>query len=192
MDPRRRVGARRSGLDAPGDRPVVAGGAPRSRRCGYLLVHLLAETAHHAGHADIVREAIDGRAGGDHDELGDAEYWKRLRGQDPGRGRRPPDPRWLRSERASVSRPQIGRATDASRRDRMTRFTPVNWKPPLLDVVIAAAFVAMTVAEAVFSPKVASPVEHVVVAGLAMAALAWRRRAPLVVAATRDRLQPRR
>ena len=43
----------------------------------------------------------------------------------------------------------------------MTRFTSVNWKPPLLDVVIAAAFVAMTVAEAVFSPKVASPVEHV-------------------------------
>ena len=65
----------------------------------------------------------------------------------------------------------------------MTRFTPVNWKPPLLDVVIAAAFVAMTVAEAVFSPKVASPVEHVVVAGLAMASLAWRRRAPLVVTA---------
>jgi hypothetical protein len=42
---------------------------------GYLLVHLLAETAHHAGHADIVREAIDGRAGDDHDELGDAEFW---------------------------------------------------------------------------------------------------------------------
>ena len=65
----------------------------------------------------------------------------------------------------------------------MTRFTSVNWKPPLLDVVIAAAFVAMTVAEAVFSPKVTSPVEHVVVAGLAMASLAWRRRAPLVVTA---------
>jgi len=65
----------------------------------------------------------------------------------------------------------------------MTTVTSVNWKPPLLDVAIAAAFVAMTVAEAVFSPKVSSPVEHVVVAGLAMAALAWRRRAPLVVAA---------
>ena len=50
-------------------------------------------------------------------------------------------------------------------------------------MVIAAAFVAMTVAEAVFSPKVASPVEHVLVAGLAMASLAWRRRAPLVVTA---------
>jgi signal transduction histidine kinase len=59
----------------------------------------------------------------------------------------------------------------------------VNWKPPLLDTLIAVAFVAMTVAEAVFSSKVTSPVEHSVVAGLAMASLAWRRRAPLVVAA---------
>ena len=48
---------------------------------------------------------------------------------------------------------------------------------------IAAVFVAMTTAEAVFSAKVSSPVEHVVVAGLAMASLAWRRRAPLAVAA---------
>ena len=59
----------------------------------------------------------------------------------------------------------------------------MNWKPPLLDALIAVAFVAMTVAEAVFSPAVSRPVEHVLVAGLAMAALAWRRRAPLVVAA---------
>ena len=59
---------------------------------------------------------------------------------------------------------------------------PVNWKPPLLDALIAVAFVAMTVAEAVFSPAVSKPVEHLLVAGLAMAALAWRRRAPLLVA----------
>jgi signal transduction histidine kinase len=58
----------------------------------------------------------------------------------------------------------------------------VNWKPPLLDALIAAVFLAMTVAEAVFSPDVRSPVQHAVVAGLAMVALAWRRRAPLVVA----------
>ncbi|MET0839412.1 MAG: sensor histidine kinase [Marmoricola sp.] len=58
----------------------------------------------------------------------------------------------------------------------------MNWKPPLLDALIAAVFVAMTVAEAIFSTDVRSPVEHVVVAGLAMAALAWRRRASLVVA----------
>jgi hypothetical protein len=28
-----------------------------------LLVHTIAETARHAGHADIIREAIDGAAG---------------------------------------------------------------------------------------------------------------------------------
>ena len=62
------------GLDAP----ASVSWWPEERRVttlGYLLVHLLAETAHHAGHADIVREAIDGRAGDDHDELGDADYW---------------------------------------------------------------------------------------------------------------------
>ena len=59
----------------------------------------------------------------------------------------------------------------------------MNWKPPLLDAFIAAVFVAMTVAEALFSSKVTSPVEHLLVAGLAMASLAWRRRAPLVVTA---------
>jgi signal transduction histidine kinase len=65
----------------------------------------------------------------------------------------------------------------------MTTVCSVNWKPPLLDVAIATAFVAITVAEAVFSTKVTSPVEHVVLAGLAVATLAWRRRVPLVVAA---------
>ena len=29
----------------------------------HILVHMLAETARHAGHADIVRETVDGRAG---------------------------------------------------------------------------------------------------------------------------------
>jgi len=47
-----------------------------STTLGYLLVHLLAETAHHAGHADIVREAIDGRGGRDQDEVGDAAWWQ--------------------------------------------------------------------------------------------------------------------
>ncbi|GAA1268279.1 hypothetical protein Psi02_10240 [Planotetraspora silvatica] len=37
---------------------------------------MVAETAQHAGHADIVREMIDGRGGSDHDML-DAEKWKR-------------------------------------------------------------------------------------------------------------------
>lgn len=63
------------GLDAPATVPWW----PHERRVttlGYLLVHLLAETAHHAGHADIVRESIDGYAGADHDEIGDEEHWQ--------------------------------------------------------------------------------------------------------------------
>ena len=44
-------------------------------------------------------------------------------------------------------------------------------------------FVALVGGEAAFSPSVASPALHLVVAGLAMSALAWRRVAPLGVAA---------
>ncbi|MPZ94662.1 MAG: hypothetical protein GEU96_07035 [Propionibacteriales bacterium] len=54
--------------------------------------------------------------------------------------------------------------------------------PPRVDILIAAAFVLLTVAEALFSSGVRSPVLHLVVAGLAMATLAWRRSFPLVVA----------
>ena len=91
---------------------------PEERRVttlGYLLVHLLAETAHHAGHADIVREAIDGRAGGDHDEFGDEEYVERptWRGSRP-RPTHERATRWLRSERSERLGTQIGRATDAA------------------------------------------------------------------------------
>ena len=63
------------GLDAPASVPWW----PEERRdttLGYLLVHLLAETAHHAGHADILRETIDGRGGNDHDEIGDEAWWQ--------------------------------------------------------------------------------------------------------------------
>jgi hypothetical protein len=47
----------------------------RDTTLGVLLVRVLADTAQHAGHADILRELIDGRGGPDHDELGDADYW---------------------------------------------------------------------------------------------------------------------
>ena len=63
------------GLDAPATVPWW----PEERRettLGYLTVHMLAEIAHHAGHADILREEIDGRGGRDHDEVGDAEWWE--------------------------------------------------------------------------------------------------------------------
>jgi hypothetical protein len=35
----------------------------------------VAETAQHAGHAEIIRETIDGQGGRDHDAIGDAEWW---------------------------------------------------------------------------------------------------------------------
>jgi uncharacterized damage-inducible protein DinB len=48
-----------------------------------VLVHVIAETHRHAGHADIVRELIDGAAGlrADNDNLapGDQEWWERYR-----------------------------------------------------------------------------------------------------------------
>jgi hypothetical protein len=62
------------GLDAPARVPWW----PAERQdttLGSLLVRVVDETAHHAGHADIVREMIDGRAGSDPDSLGDATWW---------------------------------------------------------------------------------------------------------------------
>jgi len=48
-----------------------------------ILVHMIAETDRHAGHADIVRELIDGAAGlrDDNDNMapGDATWWKDYR-----------------------------------------------------------------------------------------------------------------
>jgi hypothetical protein len=41
------------------------------------LIRMVAETAQHAGHADIVRELIDGRGGADHDGYGDDDTWRR-------------------------------------------------------------------------------------------------------------------
>jgi uncharacterized damage-inducible protein DinB len=38
-----------------------------------MLVHMITETARHAGHADIVRELVDGRAGNDDGNLPDQE-----------------------------------------------------------------------------------------------------------------------
>lgn len=61
-------------LDAPGSVPHW----PEDRRAttlGVLLIRMVAETAQHAGHADIVRELIDGRAGSDHDSV-DEETWR--------------------------------------------------------------------------------------------------------------------
>lgn len=51
--------------------------ARRTTKLGSLLVRVVAETAQHAGHADILREMIDGRGGRDHDDVGDQAWWGR-------------------------------------------------------------------------------------------------------------------
>jgi hypothetical protein len=61
-------------LDAPGQVPWWTEGQ-REVTLHRILVHMLAETARHAGHADILRELIDGRGGADHDDAGDAAFW---------------------------------------------------------------------------------------------------------------------
>lgn len=48
-----------------------------------ILVHMIAETHRHAGHADIVRELVDGavglRDGNDNMAPGDKEWWQSYR-----------------------------------------------------------------------------------------------------------------
>ena len=69
-------------LDAVGEVPWW----PRERRqvtLHRILVHVIAETHRHAGHADIVRELIDGAVGlrDDSDNMapGDQAWWERFR-----------------------------------------------------------------------------------------------------------------
>ena len=66
-------------LDAPGSVPHW----PQDRRettLGVLLIRMVAETAQHAGHADIVREFIDGKGGPDQDSIDEAT-WREYVGQ---------------------------------------------------------------------------------------------------------------
>ncbi|MBA3764764.1 MAG: DUF664 domain-containing protein [Actinobacteria bacterium] len=48
-----------AGLDSPCIAPGLAGIDLR-----YIIVHLIEETAHHAGHADSTREMLDGTSSG--------------------------------------------------------------------------------------------------------------------------------
>ncbi|WP_432950447.1 DinB family protein [Kribbella sp. CA-253562] len=60
-------------LDTPAEVPHWSE-SKRRTTFGVLLVRVVDETAHHAGHADIVRELIDGTGGADADML-DAAGW---------------------------------------------------------------------------------------------------------------------
>ena len=67
-------------LDTPAEVPHWAEGKRRTT-FGALLVRVVDETAHHAGHADIVRELIDGQGGADAgmlDEAGWSEYYLKI------------------------------------------------------------------------------------------------------------------
>jgi hypothetical protein len=60
-------------LDAPGS----VAHWPEDRRqttLGFLLIRMVSETAQHAGHADIVRELIDGTGGPDQDSIDEATW----------------------------------------------------------------------------------------------------------------------
>lgn len=61
-------------LDAPGYVEWWAKDR-RDTTFGHLLARVVAETAQHAGHADILRESIDGQGGRDHDDIGGEAHW---------------------------------------------------------------------------------------------------------------------
>jgi hypothetical protein len=66
-------------LQAPGSVPHW----PQDRRdttLGVLLIRMVAETAQHAGHADIIRELIDGKGGPDQEAI-DEVTWRDYVGQ---------------------------------------------------------------------------------------------------------------
>jgi hypothetical protein len=81
----RRAGAHADGviaaldLDSPGSVPHW----PEDRRhttLAVLLIRMVVETAQHAGHADIIRELIDGQGGPDQDAF-DERTWREYVGQ---------------------------------------------------------------------------------------------------------------
>ena len=55
-----RVGILADGLDQPTRRSFADGRTPSVR---WVLVHLVEEYARHAGHADLIRESVDGLTG---------------------------------------------------------------------------------------------------------------------------------
>jgi hypothetical protein len=60
-------------LDAPGSVAHWPAGQ-RDTTLGVLLIRMATETAQHAGHADIIRELIDGKGGPDQGALGEPAW----------------------------------------------------------------------------------------------------------------------
>ncbi|HVQ18404.1 MAG TPA: DinB family protein [Actinomycetes bacterium] len=70
-------------LDSPGHVAHWADG-DRETTLGVLLIRMVAETAQHAGHADIIRELIDGPIGGDEATVAaDPALWRDRRKSGP-------------------------------------------------------------------------------------------------------------
>jgi hypothetical protein len=67
-------------LDSPGH---VAHWAPEHQETtlGALLILMAGETAQHVGHADIIRELIDGRIGTDESVAADPTFWTNRRAE---------------------------------------------------------------------------------------------------------------
>lgn len=65
-------------LDSPA---YVAHWADGHTTLGVLLIRMVAETSRHAGHADILREQLDGRLGGGTTVGADEAFWKDRRAQ---------------------------------------------------------------------------------------------------------------
>lgn len=63
-------------LDSPGRVAHWAEGSQETT-LGVLLIRMVRETAQHSGHADIVRELIDGQAGNVRDPVeGEPSFWQ--------------------------------------------------------------------------------------------------------------------
>jgi len=66
---------RRNALESAAHVPWWAE-AERDTTLGVLLIRMVAETAQHAGHADIVRELVDGQAGSPQDPVPEDPQWR--------------------------------------------------------------------------------------------------------------------
>ncbi|MFC7623385.1 DinB family protein [Microlunatus sp. GCM10028923] len=67
-------------LASPGSVPWWEEGR-RDTTLGVIMTRMISETSQHAGHADIVRELIDGTGSPDSADQGDADWWREWHGR---------------------------------------------------------------------------------------------------------------